>query len=322
MKGIRELIGVIDRSRDVVIQSHDFPDHDAVACAFALQHLLKQADIDATACYRGRIQSASLLEAIKWLQIPIRKAVASRIANDAQIIVVDSFYGSRNLSGLPGEVVAMIDHHSALMAPECKYSDVRNQFGACSTILFEYFRTSETDMPREVASALLIGLMMDTAFMTRGVHPADLDAFSTLYHLADWEYSVRLLRNSLSIDDLVMFHKAIQLAKVQRDFCFVPIDLNCRMEVAALIADFFLGLREIHFVVAAVPGEKEWRLSVRSESPDRPADDVIRRALTGIGSGGGHWHMGGGIIPRDSYPGDEALIKRFIAACKRPAGVS
>jgi nanoRNase/pAp phosphatase (c-di-AMP/oligoRNAs hydrolase) len=85
----------------------------------------------------------------------------------------------------------------------------------------------------------------------------------------------------------------------------------------ALVADFFLGLREIHFAVVLEPDRDVYRLSVRSEDNARPADVVIRRALDGIGSGGGHVHMGGGSIPRDLFPGEQGLRNRFLRAMGR-----
>jgi len=82
----------------------------------------------------------------------------------------------------------------------------------------------------------------------------------------------------------------------------------------ALVADFFLGLREIHFVVVVEPDRDAYRLSVRSEDHRYPSDVVVREALNGIGSGGGHIHMGGGAIPTDLYPGEEGLRRRFLSA--------
>ena len=314
MKGIQELISHIDRSRDVVIQAHDFPDHDAVASAYALSSLLEINEVPSILCYGGEIQSNSLSEAIKLLQIPIAASSAVEIRENAQIVVVDGFLGNSNIAGLPGEVLGVIDHHSPPSEPDCKYWDIREHYGSCSTILYEYYKISKNEPSRSVATALLMGLMMDTAFMTRSVSPVDLEAFSVLFKLADWQSGARLLKNSLSLNDLAVFREAINSCIVADDFCFVPIQKECTPEVMALVADFFLGLREVHFVVVLEPERDEYRLSVRSEDLFRPCDLIIRRALDGIGAGGGHVHMGGGSIPRDLFPGEEGLRKRFLVA--------
>ncbi|MFO8063808.1 MAG: DHH family phosphoesterase [Spirochaetia bacterium] len=314
MKGIQELISHIDRDRDVVIQAHDFPDHDAVGAAYALAGLLSANQLPPKLCYGGEIQSQSLSEMIRLLEIPITSCTEAGLSEDAQIIIVDGFVGNKNIRGVPGEVIGVIDHHVPPTEPNCKYFDIRPNVGACSTILYEYYKIATTEMEPNVATGLLIGVMMDTAFMTRGVAPEDLEAFSSLFFTGDWQSGSRLLKNSLSLADLSVFREAINACIVADDFCFVPVTKECTPEVMALVADFFLGLREIHFVVVLEPEREEYRISVRSEDNARPTDVIVRTALQGIGSGGGHVHMGGGSIPRDLFPGEEGLRKRFISA--------
>ncbi len=314
MNGIQELISHLDRERPLVIQAHDFPDHDAVASAYALARLLQENELDARLCYGGEIQSESLSEAIRLLEIPIYSCSELGLKDDTQIVVVDGFIGNRNIQGMPGEVVGVVDHHKPPTEPDCPYWDIRPHYGACSTILYEYYKVAKVDIDRPTATALLMGLMMDTAFMTRGVTPSDLEAFSKLFFIGDWQTGSRLLKNSLSLNDLSVFREAINQCVVAEDFCYVPIQKESTPEVMALIGDFFLGLREIHFVAVVEPEREEYRISVRSEDYGRPSDVVIRKALEGIGAGGGHVHMGGGSIPRDLYPGEEGLRKRFLEA--------
>ena len=314
MSSYAALLGGLDRARPVVIQAHDFPDHDAVGAAYALAYLLRQEGIEPRLSYGGAIQSASLNEEIETLKIPIAAANEAGIADDAQIIVVDGFVGNSNISGLPGEIYGVIDHHSPPVEPETRFHDIREGFGACCTIVYDYFTETGVKLTENVATALLIGLMMDTGFMTRGVSQPDLDAFTDLFFTGNWQMGSRLLKNSLSLRDLGLFREAINACVVAGDFCFVPVTKECTQEVMALVADFFLGLRELSFVVVVEPDREEYRLSVRSEDTSRPADVIIRKALDGIGAGGGHIHMGGGSIPRDLFPGEEGLRKRFIQA--------
>lgn len=314
MKGIDELCSHIDENRRVVIQAHDFPDHDAVASAFGLAFLLERRGLKPVLCYGGSIQSDSLSEAIKLMNIPIGSCKSAGLDDSVQLILVDGFMGNRNMTGLPGTVVGVIDHHTPPEEPDCPYHDIRPDYGSCSTIVFEYFQAADAPLKKNIATMLLMGLMMDTAFMTRGVAPVDLEAFSTLFFQGDWETGSRLLKNSLSLSDLGLFREAINACEVADDFAFVPLQQECSAEAMALIADFFLGLREIQFVVVVEPDRDEYRLSVRSEDDIRPSDVIIRRALNGIGAGGGHVHMGGGSIPRDLFPGEQGLRKRFLMA--------
>lgn len=309
-----KLVAGLDRSRQVVIQAHDFPDHDAVGAAFALARLLGKREIPAQLSYGGVIQSASLTEEIARLEIPIIASSQAGIQEDAQLIVVDGFVGNSNISGLPGEIYGVIDHHVPPEPPTTRFSDIREEVGSCCTIVHSYVVEEGGEIDHAAATALLVGLMMDTGFMTRGVSERDLEAFSTLFFKGDWQLASRLLKNSLSLRDLGVFREAITSCVIAGDFCFVPITKECSQEVMALVADFFLGLREVHFVVVVAPDRDEYRLSVRSEDNERASDRIIRTAIEGIGAGGGHIHMGGGSIPRDLFPGEERLRKRFIQA--------
>ncbi|MDR2259299.1 MAG: hypothetical protein LBE14_09150, partial [Treponema sp.] len=60
-----------DGETDLVIQTHDFPDHDAAASAFALGRLLGRRGYAVRLLYRGVIRSFSLKTMIEKLRIPL-----------------------------------------------------------------------------------------------------------------------------------------------------------------------------------------------------------------------------------------------------------
>lgn len=319
--GVEQLIRVLDPGKKIVIQAHDFPDHDAVAAGFGLWTLLRAKGIPVDFCYSGTMQSPSLEEAIRLLEIPIVSSSCLSLDGDSQIILVDGFIGNKNVTDIPGQTVALIDHHNPPELPEIPYWDIRNEYGSCSTIIYDYFAQAGVEIPYNCATSLLMGLLMDTAFMTRGVHPKDLTAFSGLFFQGDWHLGSRLLRNSLTLNDMDVFKSALGAHRVHKDFCFIPLDLECSPEVSALVADFFLNLREINFVVVLVPDQKYgYRLSVRSADKNKPSDLIIRRALQGRGNGGGHMHMGGGQVSRDQFPGVDRFMENFVEAIEHYGG--
>lgn len=314
MTRVASLVAVLDRSRPVIVQAHDFPDHDAIGTAFAIAELLTLEGFETTSAYGGLIQSASLQDAVDALEIEVRPLSAVPRIERAQIVIVDGFAGNANVASHGGELCAVIDHHPPPSEPDTPYADIREAYGACASIAWEYWSETGREIPRRVATALLMGIMMDTAFMTRGVGTPDLDAFDALFRIGDWERAARLLRNSLSLTDLGTFRHAIDACTVAEDFAFVALEGPFTPEVVALVADFFLSMREIEFVVVVAGDRDQYRVSVRSEDAARPCDLVVQTALDGIGSGGGHIHMGGGSVPRDLYPGNEGLRRRFLVA--------
>ena len=314
MKQFNRLLGCLDNTRRVIIQVHDYPDHDAVASGFALSRLLEYRGYTALLCYTGSLASNSLSMAIKFLDIPLHQSDQLQIKNTDQLIIVDGFAGNGNVSDTMGQLVGLIDHHSPPEKPNALFCDIREQIGACSTMVYYYYQEEGIEPEKNVSTALLMGLMMDTACMTRGVTPEDMGAFSELFFMGDWQAGIRLLKNSLSLRDLQVFREAINSCEVADGFAFVPVQKECSPEVAAITADFFLDIQEITFVVVLVPDRDEYRISVRSENPSCPTDVIIHEALRGVGYGGGHVYMGGGTIPRDLFPGQKTLRNRFLAA--------
>ncbi len=313
--GYRELLRAIDPDKLLVVQTHDFPDHDAAASAFGLYKLFSAEGLmPPLLCFGGRLQSESLEETIQVLGIPLVQCTELELPHDTQVILVDGLAGNRNVTDLRANLIGIIDHHDPLSLPNLPYLDIRPDYGSCSTILYEYFREAGVRPDRETATALLMGIMMDTSFLTRAVSKADLEAFTKLFPVGDWEFGSTLLKNSISLRDLPVFQEAIGSSYMKDDSCFVFIDQECSGELIAIVADFFLRLREIRFVVVVNGGPEEYKISVRSEDRMRPANIVLQKALDGIGAGGGQIFLGGGTIDRDVFPWRKAVFERFLGA--------
>ena len=61
--------------KHVYIQTHNFPDPDAIASAYGLQQLLKYFDVEATVCYQGAIERFNTNYIIDKLNIKFSKLV-------------------------------------------------------------------------------------------------------------------------------------------------------------------------------------------------------------------------------------------------------
>ncbi len=311
-KRFRDLIGILQKEHPVIIQAHDYPDHDAIAAGFALRRLLEHYGYCCELCYGGELQSDTLAESIGMLGIPVIAASALVITDRSQVILVDGFAGNKNVTNLTGVLIGIIDHHEPPEKSSCLFTDIRPSYGSCSTIVYRYYLETAVEIPSDVATALLMGIMMDTAYMTRGVAPVDLAAFSGLFFKGNWERAAYVLRNCLSLRDLPVIRYAMNNCLIIEDVCFIQLEDTCSPELLGLLSDYFLSFKEIHFVVTWELDDEECRISVRSEDPERPADAVIRGALKGLGSGGGHVHMSGGSIPKTLFPGADRLRERFL----------
>ncbi|MFQ3620138.1 MAG: DHH family phosphoesterase [Spirochaetales bacterium] len=311
---LKKLLSLLNPHQPVLVQTHDFPDHDSIGAGYALHWLLTQKGYCTFLCYNGEFQSETLEVTIEELQIPLIPAQELHLTETNQIVLVDGFAGNTNVTDLQGKLVGIIDHHTPPTPASCEFQDIRIDFGSCCSILYTYVQEQDSPLPSSVATALLMGIMMDTAFLTRGVSPHDLKAYTDLYFQGDWHKASYILRNCLTLRDLPIIQHALTHYRIIEDICFLELETECTSEILGLVSDFFLGLKEVIIVVSWAFGGDIVRISVRSEDPNRPADLIVRKALAGIGSGGGHIHMGGGAIPRSQFQSADALRSRFLWA--------
>jgi len=296
MNNINHLIQLIQDEPLVFIQTHNFPDHDAVGAALGLQHLLKQFDIASYLTYEGDIQRNSLLDFIEHLQIDIRHASQYPVSSDHKIIIVDGCKGNKNVTDLTGDEVAVIDHHISISPEDVAFIDIRPEYGSCSTIIYTYFKALQMEIPLRIATALLAGLLMDTSLMIRGVCEADLEAYSQLYHIADNLFVNKNLRNSIQVKDLNFYKSAIEKVIIQNRIAFCYFEEGCNQNLLGIIGDFFLAIKEVEFVFLCAKNEDSINFSLRSENSKWNSARIIQETLKGIGFGGGHSEMAGGII--------------------------
>jgi nanoRNase/pAp phosphatase (c-di-AMP/oligoRNAs hydrolase) len=310
--------GTISLQRPMLIQTHDYPDHDAVAAAFGLQQLLLRFNFFPHIVYRGIIQSHSLWTMISELDISVTNITELVPENLLHVpcIIVDGNPNNTNAKPLNENLFGVIDHHVDSKTPDCPVVDIRTNYGSCSTIIVDYWNEAAVAPEKNTATALLIGIEMDTDFLSRSVSPADLDALHQLFFRADWQYGTQLLKSSLSVKDIPIFAMAGANAKINGGLFFTTINAEATKELISILADFFLRLREIDLSVIIEDQPKGRHVSVRSKAPYISASAVIRKALSGIGSGGGHEYMAGGGIDTSVEISNEDLFQRFIDAVK------
>lgn len=319
--GAAKLAGLLKAGQPVYIQTHDFPDHDAVASAYALGWLLEMEGVKTRLIYSGTIQRDSLKRLIEALGIPIKQASEYTMSPEDRIVVIDGLAGNRNVTDLTGREVAVIDHHyiePGMVPGGLLYKDIRPDHGACATIVHSYFQELGAEPPRSVATALLAGLLVDTALLTRGVSEADVGTYAALYRLADIPFVNTLLRNSIQRKDLAFYRHALEKVRIQDRFAFCCFQEGCNQNLLGIIGDFFLSLAEVDFVFLCARNRRTVNFSVRSETKRWNAAKIIRRVLAGEGFGGGHLDMAGGVIPgADSF--DEDLYYRRTASALNDA---
>ncbi len=310
MSDLNELIALC-QGYPVYIQTHNFPDPDAIASAYGLQKLLEQYGVESTLCYDGRIDKLSASKMLDAFHIRILpyEALAADMRETDRIICVDTQKHAGNVTDFVGDEIACIDHHPTFVPIAYKYQDIRIT-GACATLIAEYYVLSGREPDKGVATALLYGLKMDTLQFTRGVTELDIKMFGYLFPRCDQEKLAELERNNMEFADLKAYGAAIESIELYDKIGFSCIPFSCPDALIAILSDFILSLVEVEVAVVFSCREDGVKLSVRSEDPRIHAGNLLHAALKDVGNGGGHASMGGGLIPKEylaelgQYPED------------------
>lgn len=311
------------RGHRIYIQTHNFPDPDAIASAYGLQRLLRLYDIPSELCYDGRIDKLSASKMLDMFHIRMSsyKPLLPDMREDDYIICVDTQKNGGNVTDFVGKEVACIDHHPVHEILGYRYQNLRIT-GACATLIAEYYAALGHVPDKDTATALLYGLKMDTLQFTRGVTLPDIKMYEFLFPYCDTEKLSRLERNNMEFEDLKAYGAAIENIELYDKVGFSCIPFPCPDAMIAILADFILSLVEVEVAVVFSHRDDGIKLSVRSEDMKIHAGDLMRNALEGIGRGGGHASMAGGMIRTEQTPilgryPDDRIRDLFLKALEK-----
>lgn len=298
MTKLDELAALLKQAPDeVFVQPHNVPDPDAIAASFGLQYLLKVRGIDSVIVYENEVEKANSLKMLELFEIEIVPASSVKTMGEEDwTVLVDVQKYNSNVTDLVTDEVACIDHHE-INEKEGGYqfSDLRPEAGACSSIIADYFIENKIEIPRNIATALLYGIFMDTSDLSRGVSELDINMFYHIYRLSDISLITQLKGNQISKSDLNDYAKAFQSVEIYDEIGFLYLD-NCNDSLLGAAGDLVLSIAGVNMVVAYSPREEGIKFSLRSIDSRYSAEAMVKSILKDKGFGGGHKSMAGGFL--------------------------
>ncbi len=297
----------------VVVLMHPNPDPDAMASATAVAALAEQLDTEVTIQYPGQIrhQENRAFRTVLDLELDNIDHVTD-LAAEAVILVDHNT--PRGFTGAEGILpLAVVDHHPGEGTGEL-FTDVRTDYGSCSSIVAEYFEdigavpvpaeqhASETGsryvLPSSAATGLLYGILSDTKNLTVGAAAVDFEAASYLYPGVDQDRLDRIANPEVDAEVLEIKARAIAGRQIKGSFAVCDVGPVSNADAIPQAADEIIRLEGVTAVVIA--GEKDGTIHLSGRSRD---DRVhMGRVLESVtedisnASAGGHARMGGGQI--------------------------
>ncbi|MCA8958216.1 MAG: DHH family phosphoesterase [Planctomycetes bacterium] len=322
-----ELFRLLESRKRVLVLSHTNPDPDSLGSALGLCHLARQRfGIECDCALDGRIMRAENREMVRRLEIPLVPIDQLHIPGYDCLAVVDTQPGFGHTHLPEGrEIDIVIDHH---VSPERggatpAFADIRTDVGATSSIVTRYLIDAGVDVPTRVATALYYGVKTDTADLSRNVSPLDAAAYEFLTPRIDRSCLAGIASPALSPAYFSSLRQALNNVRIYDNVVLCSLGRIDSPEMVAEVADLLLRLEGKDTVFCGGEVDGTYFISVRTALSKIDAYDLIRDALAGEGSFGGHGSVAGGSVkmPDDGTRCVRRLERRLEKNILRAMGV-
>jgi nanoRNase/pAp phosphatase (c-di-AMP/oligoRNAs hydrolase) len=294
-----ELIEWMRGKAPILIVTHDHPDPDALASSYALRHLiLVKTGQEATIAFGGRIGRGENKEMVKRLEIPTMPIDQLALDDFRTICMVDCQPGTGN-NAIPAEtkVDLVIDHHALRGETEAsRWVDVRPDYGAAASILFEYLVAQDVKIATKLATVLFYAIKSETQSLGRDWTGADREAYLKLLPLCNNRILFEIMHPKSPRGYFRYFDSGLKNARIFDDLLVFNLYQVGHPEIVAEIADFLMRVEGVTMVLGIGCYQGEGVLSLRASTPEIKAGILIRTLVEGIGTAGGHGMTAGGQI--------------------------
>jgi nanoRNase/pAp phosphatase (c-di-AMP/oligoRNAs hydrolase) len=305
-EALDEILGVCRRNGRILVLTQNNPDPDALASAAAFKELIserlhKRVEIG----YGGVCGRAENRAMIDILRIGAKQMTTERIAGFNTVCLVDTQPGAgNNVIAADQPVDIIIDHHPLRRRPRnhARFRDIRDNYGATATILYEYLLAAELNVTGNLATALFYGIQSDTQDLGREAGPADVSAFQELFQAADKKKLSRIRRAPVPPSYFHMLYQSIETCEIVARTAVSMIRFCSAPDMIAEVADLMSRLRGVRSSVCYGLCQGRIYISVRTADARCNAGHRMKRVVRRLGTGGGHRTMAGGQVLFEGDP--------------------
>lgn len=309
--------------RRALILTHDNPDPDSMASAWALKQVLElRVGVPCELAYGGIIGRAENIAFVKMLKVPIKPIDELDLGAFDVFALLDTQQSVGN-HALPADRVAdiVIDHHPVRDESAINpFADLGGAYGATSTLLTEYIRAAAIEPTPELATALYYGIKADTRDLGRQTEDPDVENYLWLFPRIDIELLKAIEHPQLPPRYFRLLHGAIEKARVYSDAVITDLGDIYSPDMVAEVAERLSFVEGPRWSLAFGSYRSQLYLSLRVSDRRMNAGRLIRETCAPLGgSAGGHGSMAGARLPlagkkaqRDAFKRD--VVRRFKTA--------
>lgn len=292
----------------LTILTHDHPDPDALASAWALAHLAQNlGKIRTRIVYGGVIGRAENRAMAEKLDVPARPLRKGELAGIPHLALVDTQPPFKNNRCPPRRIPDLIvDHHPRHPDTQADLVLIDEGVGATTTVLVEALQAAGLRVPRRLATGIVYGIGSETQNLGRDTTPRDLAAYQEYFPKANMSALWRISYPQRSED----FFRTLARGTRNAFVCgrvvgthLGPVETPDRV---AQLADMMLTLEGMRWSVVTARYNGRLHVSLRANDPAAEAGRLLKRLLGGGNRGGGHAMIAGGSVEVGANPSELA----------------
>lgn len=310
----------------VVCVSHVNPDPDALASMFGIKTLVEQClpGRPVVLTVDGMIARAENRAMAELVPIPLVPVETAAVGSDTAVVMVDSQPGTGRRFSEQSVPAVVIDHHETPGTLDgVRFSDIRPDLGATSTMVTGYLLEKHVAMPPRLATSLLYGIESEIDGYPREASTLDDGALVWLYPRCDKDLLARIRHPKLPQTHFATFQHSLANAFLYRDLVVSWCGPVTQPDIIAEVADFFVRFDQVNWSLAVGLFDRLLKLSVRVSHLGGHSGEVLRKVVDGLGSAGGHDRRAGGAIPLtdESPEAIDALLRTIRVRLLNELGI-
>jgi nanoRNase/pAp phosphatase (c-di-AMP/oligoRNAs hydrolase) len=261
----------------------------------------------------SRPDNLAMIQLLKLDLLPMGKVDPEQFTRFA---IVDSQPSHHEgFEGIAFDVI--IDHHPA-RGEKAQFVDIRPEYGATSTIMTQYVRAAKIKPSVKLATGLFYGIKTDTSNFERKAVMEDVNAFQFLFRYVNVHMARKIEQAEITSDSLKYYRKALEEVRVRKHRIHVHLGSVTNPDVCVSIADFFMKIHDIAWVIVSGTHQRNLVIIVRNDGVRKDAGSLLAKVFGHLGNAGGHKAMARAEIPLRNLAGkvqykDDKVLSRWIA---------
>jgi nanoRNase/pAp phosphatase (c-di-AMP/oligoRNAs hydrolase) len=296
----------------LLIVTHDFPDPDALAAAYALHHLAQERfDIESRIAYGGIIGRVENRAMVKLLRIPVHPLHRTDLKRFKNIATVDTQPAFQNNPLTANRRVALvIDQHAGSSPPLADLAIIDTNCGATCSILAQALLLADLQIPSRLATALAYGILSDTLGLYRAHRPDVVRTYLGILQHADMRALARIQNPPRSHDFFATLSHCIRQAMICRRLIVCHLGPVHSPDAVSQMADFLLSYDRALWAFCTGRYKGSLHLSLRASRQDAHAGEILREVVDNPRAAGGHQAIAGGKVRVGPDAANDAWLQR------------